>query len=220
MTEMVTLFHRTRRSVCRCQMLLVGNGFLNENPDLLNETLPANVKKSFFDLISEQFWEQAETAYIRIASYWDRVGQMLDFVFFNIRQFERDGFTAVIDRIHNNFVPLDKSLAELPEWKQLRTFQTSDREDGLQWLLRRRNLLVHTLYLRPIEQRNIDTDASGAPLFSFEFNHLETRIKNKLKPGTPAEEVERLNTQLARAADLFPCVLSLCEYAADRLPKR
>jgi hypothetical protein len=95
MSEMVALFHRTRRSVCRCQMLPVGNGFLIENPDILNEALRTNVKESFFDLISEQFWEQAETAYIRIASYWDRVGQMLDFVFFNIRQFERDGFTAV-----------------------------------------------------------------------------------------------------------------------------
>jgi hypothetical protein len=220
MSEMVSLFHRTRRSVCRCQMLLVGNGFLKDNPDLLNEALPSDIRKSVFDMLDEQFWEQAETAYIRIASYWDRVGQMLDFVFFNIRQFERDGFTAVIDRIHTNFVPLDKHLAELQEWKDLRAFQTSDREDGLKWLLRRRNLLVHSLYLRPFEERNIETDSSWAPLFSFEFNHLEKRIKDKLKPGSSAQEVERLNIQLARAADLFPSVLRLCEYAADRLSRR
>ena len=56
----------------------------------------------------------------------------------------------------------------------------------------------------------------GEPLFRYEFNHLEERLRKKLKPGTALEEIERLNKQLAQAATLFPAVLALCEYAADQ----
>jgi hypothetical protein len=38
------------------------------------------------------FWEHAEAAYIRLYSFWDRVGQVLDFAFFNIRKFDQNGF--------------------------------------------------------------------------------------------------------------------------------
>jgi hypothetical protein len=143
MAEIVNMFHRTRRSVCRAQMRLVGSHFLHQNPDVFIAKMPPKVEAEFLESVDASFWEHAEIAYIRIASYWDRVGQMLDFAFFSIRQFERDGFTAVVDRIHTNFGPMDSELKEMPEWKDLRAFQTSEREDGLKWLLRRRNLLVH-----------------------------------------------------------------------------
>lgn len=53
--------------------------------------------------LSRSFWDALEIATIRLASYWDRVGQLLDFVFFNIRQYERDGFPVVLERIKKNF---------------------------------------------------------------------------------------------------------------------
>jgi hypothetical protein len=216
MAEIVNMFHRTRRSVCRAQMLLVGSHFLHQNPDVFIAKMPPEVEAEFLESVDASFWEHAEMAYIRIASYWDRVGQMLDFAFFSIRQFERDGFTAVVDRIHTNFGPMDGELKEMPEWKNLRTFQTSEREDGLKWLLRRRNLLVHSLYLRPLKHNEVETDASGAALFTSEFNHLEASLRQRLAPGSPLEEIERLNLQLQKAADLYPALLGLCEYAAVR----
>jgi hypothetical protein len=214
MAEIVNMFHRTRRAVCRAQMLLVGNHFLHQDPDIFIAKMPPEVEKSFLESIDSSFWEQAEIAYIRLASYWDRVGQMLDFAFFSIRQFERDGFTAVADRIHTNFGPMDSILKAMPEWKALRAFQTSEKEDGLKWLLRRRNLLVHSLYLRPLSD-SLPID-DGEVLFTSEFNHLEESLRRRLAPGTPTQEIERLNFQLAKAAELYPAVLGVCEYAADR----
>jgi hypothetical protein len=97
-----------------------------------------------------------------------------------------------------------------------RAFQTSEKEDGLKWLSRRRNLLVHSLYLRPIQENEGATDPSGVALFTSEFNHLEASLRKKLAPGTPSEEIDRLNVQLQKAAELYPAVLGLCEYAAYR----
>lgn len=216
--ELVNMFHRTRRAVCRSQMLLVGSGFLHESPNVFRKKMPAEVRTAFLNSVDSSFWEYAEIAYIRLASYWDRAGQVLDFAFFSIRQFERDGFTAVIDRIHTNLVPMNQELRQRTEWKALRTFQTSDKEDGLQWLLRRRNLIIHSIYLRPMSERvgEVNEEPNGEPLFRYEFNHLEERLRKKLTPGTALQEIERLNMQLAQSATLFPAVLSLCEYAADQ----
>jgi hypothetical protein len=216
--ELVSMFHRTRRAVCRSQMLLVGSGVLHETPNIFRKKMPLEMKTAFLAAVDSSFWEYAEIAYIRLASYWDRAGQMLDFAFFSIRQFERDGFTAVIDRIHTNLVPMNQGLLQLPEWNAVRTFQTSDKEDGLQWLLRRRNLIIHSIYLRPMSDStgDLSEESDGEPLFRYEFNHLEEKLRKKLKPGTALEEIERLNKQLAQAATLFLAVLSLCEYAADQ----
>lgn len=216
MAEIVNMFHRTRRSVCRAQMLLTGSHALHETPDIFLQKMPYDVEEEFLAAVDYSFWEHTELAYIRIASYWDRVGQMLDFVFFSIRQFERDGFTAVLDRIHSNFAPMDAALQNMTDWKSLRAFQTSEREDGLKWLLRRRNLLIHSLYLRPLHGNDEATDSGGVALFSSEFNHLEASLRKKLAPGTPSEEIDRLNLQLQKAAELYPAILGLCEYAADR----
>lgn len=216
MAEVVNMFHRTRRSVCRAQMLLIGSHVIHETPDIFLQKMPPDAEEEFLAAVDSSFWEHAEMAYIRIASYWDRVGQMLDFVFFSIRQFERDGFTAVFDRIHSNFAPMDSALQSMPDWKSLRAFQTSEKEDGLKWLSRRRNLLVHSLYLRPIQENEGATDSSGVALFTSEFNHLEASLRKKLAPGTPSEEIDRLNVQLQKAAELYPAVLGLCEYAAYR----
>lgn len=217
--EIVNMFHRTRRSVCRAQMLLTGSHLLHETPDLFLQKMPPDVEKDFLGAVDSSFWEHVEMAYIRVASYWDRVGQLLDFAFFSIRQFERDGFTAVVDRIHSNFAPMDAGFQNKPEWKSVRAFQTSEKEDGLKWLLRRRNLLVHSLYLRPIEENEQATDSSGVALFTSEFNHLEASLRRKLAPGSPSQEIERLNVQLQKAAELYPAILGLCEYAADRREK-
>jgi hypothetical protein len=206
--EVTTMFHRTRRSVTRAHMLMIGSHIVHETPEIFPLPTEGGIRGQFLETVESAFWEQAETVYIRLASYWDRVGQSLDFAFFGIRQFERDGFTAVIDRIRANFV-VHMDLLSSPAWISVRAFQTSEREDGLKWLLRRRNLLVHSLYLRPIQE------PQDRALFESEFNHIEVALREKLAPGNPVQEVERMHLQLQKAAELFPSALELCEHAAD-----
>jgi hypothetical protein len=207
--EVIAMFHRARRSVTRAQMSLIGGSLLRKKPEVIVIPSEGGVRDAFLNAVEEAFWELAEIAYIRLASYWDRVGQLLDFAFFGIRQFERDGVTAVVDRVQNNLVDVDTTLRALPAWQSLRAFQTSENEDGLKWLLRRRNLLIHRLYLRPIQE------PEGQEVFDSEFNHLDKVLRKKLAPGTPQEELDRMHWQLQKAAELFPLVIELCEHAAN-----
>jgi hypothetical protein len=121
--------------------------------------------------MSEMFWEHAEASYLRLASFWDRIGQLLDFVFFNIRQYERDGFSAVLSRIRSNYVPLFLDLDFSGPWNNLWNYQKSENVDGLGWLIRRRNLLVHSLHLGPIEVGEKEN-----AIFALAFNHLDETI--------------------------------------------
>ena len=109
-SEIINVFHRARRSVTRAQLYLTGSYMINKNPKILNLSANDEAILDLQKIISDVFWEHAETSLIRLASYWDRIGQLLDFVFFGIRQFDRDGFTAVMDRIHNNIVPIHNEI--------------------------------------------------------------------------------------------------------------
>jgi hypothetical protein len=111
-------------------MFLVGSGMHERMPEVLN--LPPD--KEFRDLLVKRvnaaFWEHAETSFIRLASYWDRIGQLLDFVFFGIRQYERDGFPSVMDRIQNNWAAVDPALREMAAWKALGRCAMKPRSAG------------------------------------------------------------------------------------------
>ncbi|MGY4600379.1 hypothetical protein ACVWXL_008125 [Bradyrhizobium sp. GM22.5] len=150
-----------------------------------------------------------KAAYIRLYSFWDRVGQVLDFSFFNIRKFDQNGFTAVMDHIHSNAVPMDMRLKSSPSWKRLRTFQTSEKEDGLKWLLQRRNLVVHSLHLHPV-----GTEDDG--VFKSQFNHLDAAHREKLRPREPSEEVALLMGQLEKASTHFRDFLDIVELTPSR----
>lgn len=206
MSEILNVFHRVRRSVTRTQLYLVGSNIINEHPELLNLSANHETTLNLQEIISEVFWEHAETSFIRLSSYWDRVGQFFDFVFFRIRQFERDGFAATMDRIHNNITPIHSEIKLSIAWKALRKFQISEQEDGLKWLLRRRNLIIHSLHLQPMWDSSEDNE-----LFESAFNHLEIKLRDKLKPGLPKTEIERIHLQLSAATDLFKHVITLCE---------
>jgi hypothetical protein len=138
------------------------------------------------------------------------LGQLLDFAFFNIRQYERDGFPAVVDRIAANYVPLSPRLSESSSWQAVRSYQTSEKADGLKWLLRRRNLIIHSLHLRA---RPVDSEA-GDPLFDAAYNHLEQSMQRRLATGSRDEELAQLHRHLTQAASLFGYVLTLCEFGA------
>lgn len=208
MREVFAVFARARKSVLRAHLFMSGSSLLTGQPELVK--LPDSPDAVALVITEAQaaFWEHAEAAYIRLHSFWDRVGQVLDYAFFNIRKFDQNGFTAVMDRIHANAVPMDNRLKYSGSWKRLRFFQNSEQEDGLKWLLQRRNLVVHSLHLHPVQ-----TDEG---VFSSQFNHLDAAHREKLRPREPTEEVELLVGQLNKASGLFSDFLSVVEFAPSR----
>lgn len=206
--EAVEVFKRARRSLCRAQAFLIGAHMLKTNPDILGIPKDDEAHKLFLRTAENVFWEHAETTYIRLAGFWDRLGQILDFAFFAIRQYERDGYSAVIDRIRSNALRMQPQLEGTSAWRAIWEYKKCEREDGLQWLLSRRNLLVHSLHLRPLDE------SQEEELFESAFNHLDARLRSNLAPGEPEKEIERLHVHLAQAAKLLPQVLTLCELRA------
>lgn len=208
LNEAISVFNRARKGVVLADLYAFGTTLIagEESPIKWKSDI---VKSLMIPATQGSFWEHAETAYIRIASFWDRLGQILDFSYFNIRQFDRNGFSAVIDRIYSNVIPMNKRLADNRGWKAVRKFQTNETEDGLKWLLQRRNLLVHSLHLHPL-------DDDGGEVFESQFNHLEKAHKEKLRPRTPIEEAKLLRTQLELAASHFHNVLSVAMCSPSR----
>lgn len=209
--EALEVFKRARKSVIRAHMFMTGSTMMVEQPDAMQWPDHPDSADLFKTHAQSAFWEHAEAAYIRLFSFWDRIGQVLDFTFFNIRKFDHNGFCAVIDRIHSNVCPMNEQLRNSSSWKRLRSFQTSAKDDGLQFLLQRRNLLVHSLHLHPL--KNDDDD-----VFESQFNHLEKAHREKLRPREPAAEVSLLVNQLIKASTLFDDVLTLVELAPSRKP--
>lgn len=210
--ETINNFDRARRSLCRAQTIMIGAHLLGKRPDLID--LPSNdeIRGEFKHTAEDIFWEHVETTLIRLAGFWDRAGQILDFAFFSIRQYERDGFCAVIDRIRANSCPMHPELAASPAWKKVWNYKKSEKEDGLQWLLSRRNLVVHSLHLRTLK------GSEENKIFESTFNHLSKRLRENLAPASPEKEIERLHLHLAQAASLLPDVLTLCEMNALSKP--
>lgn len=207
--EIIDVFLLARKSVIRTHMFLTGSSFLESNPDLLEGSINnLEGQKALVTMVKATFWEHAEASYIRLYSFWDRIGQILDFAFFNIRKFDQNGFNSVMHRIHVNVVPMVKQMKSDAAWKRLRSFQTSNKEDGLQWLLQRRNLIIHSLHLHPVP---IEEE-----VFDSQFNHLDEAHRKKLLPKEAAEEVVLLNGQLSKAAELFPAILKIIKYSASR----
>ena len=79
----------------------------------------------------------------------------------------------------------------------------------MKWLLQRRNLVVHSLHLHPIQ-----ADEEG--VFKSQFNHLDAAHREKLRPREPAEEVALLMGQLDGAGTLFSDFLSVVESPPSR----
>ncbi|MEO8729259.1 MAG: hypothetical protein ABI410_07885 [Rhodoferax sp.] len=207
--EALDVFQRARKSVLRAHMFMTGSALLVDQPDIMDLPEDPEVAAILIRQSQEAFWEHAEAAYIRLYSFWDRLGQVLDFAFFNIRKFDQNGFYAVMDRIAANVVPMNTQLKASDSWQRLRAFQTSEREDGLKWLLLRRNLIVHSLHLHPVRG-----DEEG--MFKSQFNHLDAAHREKLRPRDPVGEVRLLLSQLERAGALFGDFLILLEHSPRR----
>lgn len=208
--ELIQYHERTRRAVSRAAMTSLGVKEIVANEDRI--MVPeGEAREQFLSLVHSTFWEHTETAYIRLASYWDRVGQLLAYAFFHIRQYERDGFAGVMQQIHQNIRPVDMTLLSQPGWNSLWGFYSAKpaKEDGFPWLASRRNMLVHRLHLRPIEGKKEDD------FYQAMYDNLEETVRNKLKPAHPEKEVEMLIAQWSKINELFSDVLDVVERAAE-----
>ena len=205
--EAITMFHRARATVCRAHLHFIAGGVIERTPDLLTWPSDERITAIMQRMATSQFWERAESAYVKLASLWDRLGQLLDSAFFGIRQYERDGFPSVMDRIYANHLPVHTELRESSAWVAVRAYQTSEKPDGLKWLLRRRNLIIHSIHLRP-SPAGLGND----PLFEGAYNHLEESHRRRLAPGSRDDEIKWLHSHLSTAATLFTEVLYLCEF--------
>lgn len=207
--ELFSYFWRCRRSLVRAHLLFITIGTMENHKEYWKDSVSDEDHQALMHSFSSSMWEEFETTYIRLASYWDRAGQLLDFLFFNVRHYDREGFGSVMEKIHNNFSLVFPALAELNSWKSLNDFQRSEQPNGFKWLIRRRNLLVHSLHLRSLN------DQPEEPLFQFTFNHLEDKLRNKLRPSDSKTELHRLHSHLSKISSLLPDLLSLSEFALN-----
>jgi hypothetical protein len=212
--EVLALFQRVRTAVIRAHMSCVGIRMMKDHAGIM--PMPDDPKQvaTLDKLWQEAFWEHAESAYIRLSSYWDRVGQVLNFAFFNLRSFKHEGFQSVMDRIHDNVAKMDAQFAKRGEWQRFRTFQCSTKDDGYKWLQERRNLLVHSLHLQPMasdDDSHFGGESDSDPVFTSQFNHLDHAYREKLRPRDAAGEVNLLMGHLDKASVLFNDFLSLLE---------
>jgi hypothetical protein len=208
--EMISLFQRARTGVVKTHSIFIAYSLISKAPSTFEASFTPEQLACLEPVVKEDFWNQAETAYIRLASLWDRAGQLLDYVFFNIRQFEYDGFSAVLDRIKANFAILDPSLERSSFWINIKTYAHSEKTDGLKWLLRRRNLLVHTLHLGDRLDR-----AKEEMEILYYYNHLEEATRKKLGTLPPEEELLILHGHLTSFTRLLEPLCDLCLWGAD-----
>ncbi len=215
LSEMLSSFWKARRAICRVHLLFIAEQTVRTNPESMH--LDESELILYIQPVMRRYWEQVEYAYIRLGAYWDRVGQLLDYIFFHIRQYENDSFSSVMGRIQSNMVPCYVSIASSRAFSNIRYFQKSEKEDGLVWLLRRRNLLVHRVgFFVP---HDYDEDTSKNPLFVSSHNHLEAVKNNKLKQGDQKLELDRLHVQLNSICHLFLDVLDLSHTGAKLIPR-
>jgi len=90
--------------------------------------------EGFAEIVQGELWEAIEVVFLRAAGFWDRMGQLLEFIFFQVRDY-RDGFSGTIVKLKANFdvdgLPF-RRLRESRDWMWLKEF--CDREHGqLAW---------------------------------------------------------------------------------------
>jgi len=201
--EMNAMFSRCRKSATKALMFYHGWEELRDKPELFK----VDARLAYCE---SAFWENAETAYVRLASYWDRVGQIFYFAFFKIRRFDKETFTNVMHQIHKEKALKSDALKSLPSWKTLFDYFKCEDDNGLMWLLQRRNIIIHSLHLRA-RTPNVDQG-----FFQPIYNDLEGKFTFKLAPRTPVEEVDLIKMHLTKAATLYDDVLNIIEYSAEQ----
>jgi hypothetical protein len=206
--EFFLSYQKAKEAIRRAHIKFIINDGIEKHPEYIKKKPPTDL----VEYLENLYWDMVEIAYIRLASYWDRAGQLLDYIFFNIRQYERDGFSAVIDRIHINVGRILPELLELEPWIDILKYRKAENPDGYKWLILRRNLIIHSISLKNYENYEDDDE-----LFESNYNHLNVTVKRKLAPQKPKEELKQLHTQFSIATELFTKVLEISYWGAKKV---
>lgn len=190
--------------------------FYSHLESLSNIYADPKVESVFSDIYKSEFWSYLEMAYIRMASVWDRIGRLLEFVFFNIRQYDKGGYLSTIEKIHINLIPMSDQLKNSNAWKNIWNYSKKQNINGLKWLLSRRNLIVHQVSLQEKES----FDVANTEFYYSEHNHfLENTVKKKLKPMEIEEEVEQFKEHVETTLKLLKDLKELCKLGIELIPK-
>ena len=206
--ELFLSYQKAREAIYRAHIKFIIIDTIQKYPEYIKKKPPEDL----VGYLENLYWDMVEIAYIRLASYWDRAGQLLDYIFFNIRQYERDGFSAVIDRIHINIGRILPELLKIESWINILKYRKSENLDGYKWLIRRRNLIIHSISLKNYENYEDDDE-----LFESNYNHLNVTVKRKLAPQKPKEELKQLHAQFSIATELFTKVLEISSWGAKKV---
>ena len=209
--EMVEGYWKARRRLVNVHLIYITLEGLRVHPEYL-VNLSENELPGLLEALTGEFWDAAEDTFTRIFSYWERVAQLLNFVFFHVRQHE-DGFHSVIEKIRANYAPFIPGLVQLEAWQQLRGFETSEEPNGFGWLARRRNLIVHKLSL------SHEPFCGSEEFYSSFYNQLTEAFTKKLKKGSYQEELTRMHQQMSVVVDMFGSVLDLAIFGAHIFPR-
>ena len=208
--ELFLSYQKAREAIYRAHIKFIIIDTIQKYPEYIKKKPPEDL----VGYLENLYWDMVEIAYIRLASYWDRAGQLLDYIFFNIRQYERDGFSAVIDRIYINIGRILPELLELESWINILKYRKSENPDGYKWLIRRRNLIIHSISLK-----NYENYEDNDELFESNYNHLNVTVKRKLAPQKPKEELKQLHAQFSIATELFTKVLEISSWGAKKVDR-
>ena len=75
--EFFLSYQKAREAICRAHIKFIVIDIIGKHPEYIK-------KKPYKDLVGyleNLYWDMVEIAYIRLASYWDRAGQLLDYIF-------------------------------------------------------------------------------------------------------------------------------------------
>jgi hypothetical protein len=161
------------------------------------------VKSDQREAVTEAFYDALEIAHVRLCGFWDRAAQLIGFVFFNMREFDRDVFGGVVEKVNVNVARGDPLFAEHSAWKELWSFARRPDEDGYQWLSSRRNQLSHSVSL-PRSSTGVDR------AHHHRSDNIGRKIAEKVRPAEPAIEMKRVAAQVRAMRIVGNSVVNLC----------
>jgi hypothetical protein len=143
------------------------------------------LKRNDLEALTAASWDHIEVAYFRAAACWDRIGQLLDFVFFNVRDY-REGFAETVKKLKANFDKEDlpvRRIRQSDDWVFVSQFEARDHGK----LTSKRNALTHRVSAGPSPFTHTVQSNDARVRFVPYMDHLEFAM-NRFGPS-PEEEL-------------------------------
>ncbi len=144
------------------------------------------------------FWRNAVQACVNLCGTYDRIAQMLVYVFFNERMWDRRTLVEVLQRLDRNYAKSEPLFAAHAAWGELRKHQ-----EPMERTYARRDALVHSASFT----------RAGNPIGPA----VKEQWGRELKPTREVDEVAWLEEEARRVTEVFLAALDLCHFGLDTL---